>query len=75
LGLSKKSGAIQLREQELRADGQYRDIPVEQQARAPGHRRGDSDGLASLVATPTEEGPRGGNVFREELRRQEQERY
>jgi hypothetical protein len=75
LGLSKKSGAIRLREQELTADGQYRDVPVQQEARVPGHMRGDSDGLASLVATPTEEGPRGGNVFRNEIRRQEQERY
>lgn len=75
LGLSKKSGAIRLREQELTADGQYRDVPVQQEARVPGHMRGDSDGLASLVATPTEEGPRGGNVFRDEIRRQEQERY
>jgi hypothetical protein len=75
LGLSKKSGAIQLREQELRADGQYRDLPIEQEAKAPGHIRGDSDGLASLVATPTEEAPRGGNVFRDEMRRQEHERY
>lgn len=74
LGLGKKNGAIQLREQELRADGQYRDVPVEQEARAPGRVRSDSDGLASLVATPTEERPRGGNVFREEMRRQEQER-
>jgi hypothetical protein len=75
LGLSKKTGAIRLREQELTADGQYRDVPVEQEARVPGHIRRDSDGLASLVATPTEEGPRGGNLFRDELRRQEQERY
>jgi hypothetical protein len=75
LGLSKKSGAIRLREQELTADGQYRDVPVQQEARVAGHIRGDSDGLASLVATPTEEGPRGGNIFRDEIRRQEQERY
>jgi len=75
LGLSKKNGAIRLREQELTADGQYRDVPVHQEARVPGHTRGDSDGLASLVATPTEEGPRGGNIFRDEIRRQERERY
>jgi hypothetical protein len=72
LGLSKKTGAIKLREQELTADGQYRDVPTQQEARAPGHVRGESDGLASLVATPTEE---GGNFFRDEMRRQEQERY
>jgi hypothetical protein len=75
LGLSKKTGAIKLREQELTADGQYRDVPTQQEARAPGHVRGESDGLASLVATPTEEGPRSGNFFRDEMRRQEQERY
>jgi hypothetical protein len=75
LGLSKKTGAIRLREQELTADGQYRDVPTQQEARVPGHVRGDSDGLASLVATPIEEGPRSGNFFRDEMRRQEQERY
>ncbi len=75
LGLGKKKGAIQLRTQELTAEGQYRDAPVEHEIRAPAHRRGDSDGLASLVGTPTEERPRGGNVFRDEMRRQERDRF
>jgi Ykl077w/Psg1 (Pma1 Stabilization in Golgi) len=75
LGLGRKSGAIQLREQELTAEGQYRDTPVEQHARVPEHRRNDSDGLGSLVGTPTEEGPSGGNIFRDEMRRQERERH
>jgi hypothetical protein len=75
LGLGKKNAAIQLRTQELTSEGQYRDVPVEQEARIPPHRRTDSDGLASLVGTPTEERSRGGNVFRDEMRRQEQSRF
>jgi hypothetical protein len=80
----KKGGDIMLREQELVADGQYRDspaqqdMPVRQEARIPGrvigHRREESD-LGSLVGTPTEERPRGGNAFRDEMRRQELERH
>jgi hypothetical protein len=83
LGLGKK-GAIALREQELTADGAYRDAPAREdigdgwETQTPGHRRTGSEGLASLVGTPTDErfGNRtGGNVFRDEIRRQDGERF
>jgi Ykl077w/Psg1 (Pma1 Stabilization in Golgi) len=69
LGLGKKkAGAIQLREQELTAGGQYRDAPVEREDtnRTTGHARADSDALGSLAGTPTEERT---NYFRDEMRR------
>jgi hypothetical protein len=75
LGLGKKkAGAIQLREQELTARGQYRDVPVEREdgSRTTGHASADSDALGSLAGTPTEERT---NYFRDEMRRQEQHRY
>jgi hypothetical protein len=74
LRLKKKDGAIQLREQELTAGGQYRDAPQEHEitGSARGHARADSDALGSLAGTPTEERP---NYFRDEMRRQEQNRY
>jgi hypothetical protein len=66
LGLrKKKEGAIELREQELTADGQYRDVP---DSRGRGHARVDSD-LGSLAGSET--GDRT-NYFRDEMRRQEQ---
>jgi hypothetical protein len=73
LGLGKKnSGAIRLREQELTAGGQYRDTLAEREERSrAGHTRTDSDTLGSLAGTPTEERP---NYFRDEMRRQEQNR-
>jgi hypothetical protein len=74
LGLrKKKDGAIQLREQELTAGGQYRDVPLpDERNPTHGHARADSDALGSLAGTPTEE--RAG-YFRDEMRRQEQNRY
>jgi hypothetical protein len=81
LGLSRKdkAGAIALRDHDPAAadDGEagvYRDVPVNYEIGLPQHRRTDSDTLGSLVGTPTVDRPRGGNVFREELRRQERER-
>ena len=73
LGLrKKKDGAIQLRDQELTAGGQYRDAPLpEESGRPSGHARADSD-LGSLAGTPTEERT---NYFRDELQRQERNRY
>jgi Ykl077w/Psg1 (Pma1 Stabilization in Golgi) len=74
LGLrKKKDGAIQLRDQELTAGGQYRDVPPpEEGERQIGHVRADSDGLGSLAGTPTEERT---NYFRDEMQRQERNRY
>lgn len=76
LGLGKsRAGAIKLRNQELTSEGEYHDAPaltdrdVEQNLSA--HRRRDSDGLGSLVGTPTDE---RANYFRDEMRRQEAER-
>jgi hypothetical protein len=80
LGLSrkKKAGAIALRDDlAAAADSEtdvYRDVPVHREISLSQHRRTDSDTLGSLVGTPTDERPRGGNLFREELRRQERER-
>ncbi len=73
LGLrKKKDGAIQLRDQELTAGGQYRDAPLpEESGRPSGHARVDSD-LGSLAGTPPEERT---NYFRDELQRQERNRY
>ncbi|TVY54311.1 hypothetical protein LCER1_G003225 [Lachnellula cervina] len=69
MGLSKKKGgAIKLREQELTADGQYRDTPTERERSRAGHTRTDSDTLGSLAGSPTEERP---NLFRDEMSRQE----
>jgi hypothetical protein len=70
LGLGKKAGAIRLREQELTAEGQYRDAPLQHddRSRGIGHARADSDALGSLAGTPTEERT---NYFRDEMRRQE----
>jgi len=70
LGLrrSKKDAGIQLRDQELMADGQYRDVP-EQRGTERGHARADSDALGSLAGSPIEERT---NYFRDELRRQGQ---
>ena len=65
----RKAGAIQLREQELTAGGQYRDVPAE---RDRGHERADSDALGSLAGTPTEERP---DYFQNEVRRQDQNRF
>jgi len=74
LGLRKnKAGAIQLRDQELTAGGQYRDAPqLEDRSTPIGHVRADSDALGSLAGTPTEART---NYFRDEMRRQEQNRY
>ena len=74
LGLrNKKAGGIQLREQELAANGQYQDVLGDRNAAAgsAGRARADSDGLGSLAGSPTEERT---NYFRDELRRQEQSR-
>jgi len=74
LGLrTKKDGAIQLREQELTAGGQYRDAPVpDEREQRSGRARADSESLGSLAGTPTKERP---NYFREEMQRQERNRY
>ncbi|KAE9368456.1 hypothetical protein N431DRAFT_347489 [Stipitochalara longipes BDJ] len=74
LGLrKKKDGAIQLRDQELTAGGQYRDAPLPQERERPfGHARADSDALGSLAGTPTEERT---NYFGDEMQRQERSRY
>lgn len=74
MGLSKKKGAIRLREQELTADGQYRDAPVAREMRAPEHRRTDSEALGSLVGTPPEDKHPRTNYFQEEMKRQENAR-
>jgi hypothetical protein len=77
MGLGKKSGAIKLIEQELTSEGEYRDAPIEQQARVPAHyqdhRRNDSDNLGDLLSTPTQDRHQG-NVFRDEMKRQDQNR-
>lgn len=72
--LGKKGVGIPLREQELTADGRYRDVPVAEEQRG-----GDSDiraraesDLGSLAGSPVEERR---NYFRDEIRRQEQQRY
>ncbi|CZS95294.1 hypothetical protein WAI453_011274 [Rhynchosporium graminicola] len=70
LGLGKQDEVgIQLRERELMADGQYRDIPAKI-TMSPGRERErrDSDGLGSLAGSPT--GMGGQNYFRDELKRQ-----
>lgn len=75
LGLrkNKNDGGIRLREQELTADGQYRDVPEDRDTtRAVGRARADSDALGSLAGSPTEE---RANYFRDEIRRQEQSRF
>jgi hypothetical protein len=70
-----KEGAIQLREQELTAHGQYKDVSSPPPAKSRdirdgGHARGDSEALGSLAGSPPER-----NVFREEMRRQEQSKF
>jgi len=72
---------IQLMEQEIEAEGgqAYHDLPD------PANRpRRDSDALGSLAGTPTEDRrmdldsgrtPATGNAFRDELRRQAEERF
>lgn len=74
IGFRKKDkAAIKLREQELTADGQYRDVPQDRDSpKAAGRPRADSDALGSLAGSPTEERP---NYFRDEMRRQEQSRF
>ncbi|KAI0102699.1 hypothetical protein GGR51DRAFT_526690 [Nemania sp. FL0031] len=82
---AKASERIQLMERELRAEGGdvYRDLPDPAAARP----RRDSDALGSLAGTPTEDrhmelgrpdardrSPATGNAFRDELKRQENER-
>jgi hypothetical protein len=68
-----KAAAIQLREQELTADGQYRDIPENRDTtRGTERPRADSDSLGSLADSPTEERP---NYFRNKMKRQELSRY
>lgn len=63
-----------------RGDYQYDRDAEELNTRGPGHVRRDSEGLGSLAGTPTserfprEQGRQGGNVFREELERQQRER-
>jgi hypothetical protein len=64
LGLSKKSGAIKLRDQELRTGPQYTDHPERGVPRA----RADSVELGSLAGTPTEERR---SRFSEEIDRQQ----
>lgn len=76
LGLGKsRAGAIRLREQELTSEGEYHDAPAlsntDVERNLSAHRRRDSDGLGSLVGTPTEE---RANYFRDEMRRQDAER-
>lgn len=70
LGLGKKKGeAIHLQEQELGPDSRYQDFPDEEGHRS---RRRDRDSdLGSLVESPTEHRR---NYFRDEMRRQEQQR-
>ncbi|KAF9876714.1 hypothetical protein CkaCkLH20_05560 [Colletotrichum karsti] len=81
-----KDRGIALRTREISPDGyEYRDHPVEhnqhqQQQYGVGRPRRDSDALGSLAGSPTEDrfpdnGVHGGNAFREEMRRQERERY
>ncbi|KAG4422392.1 hypothetical protein IFR04_004416 [Cadophora malorum] len=64
-----KNGDIQLRDRELRSDGQYHDAPAKV-AMSPGREIDrDSGKLGSLAGSPTGNG--GHNHFRDELRRQE----
>jgi len=73
LGKKKKSGAIQLQERDLTTGRQYRDAPEPEDGGRPiGRARADSDALGSLASTPTEERT---NYFRDEMRRQEQNRH
>lgn len=76
LGLGKKKeGGIQLREQELTADGQYRDARLDSPPPArgvDGHARADSDALGNFPGSPTEDRT---NVFRDEMRRQQQSKF
>ncbi|KAK6215034.1 hypothetical protein QIS74_08053 [Colletotrichum tabaci] len=82
---SRKDRGIQLRQQrEMSPDGGYvyRDEPLDSQhqQQPAGRPRRDSDALGSLAGSPTsthfpDHGAQGGNAFREELRRQERERY
>lgn len=68
-----KSGDIQLRDRELRSDGQYHDSPAKA-AMSPGRETDrDSDGLGSLAGSPESSPAANGrqNHFRDELRRQE----
>jgi hypothetical protein len=77
LGLRRKTkaGPIALADHEPSTDhAAYHDLPIKREITVPHHVRNDSDNLGSLVGTPTEERHRGTNVFREELKRQEQER-
>lgn len=63
-----------------RKDYQYDRDAEELNMGRPGHARRDSEGLGSLAGTPTserfprEQGRQGGNVFREEVERQQRER-
>ncbi|KAK2023789.1 hypothetical protein LX32DRAFT_644241 [Colletotrichum zoysiae] len=82
----RKDRGIQLREREMDLGGDgyvYRDEPLPGQ-RPAGRPRRDSDSLGSLADSPTsthfqDQDVRGagggGNAFREELRRQERERF
>lgn len=76
LGLRRKQKdlSIRLREQELTADGQYRDVPDDRDTNmsAARHARADSDALGSLAGSPTEDRP---NHFRDEINRQELSRF
>ncbi|TVY80919.1 hypothetical protein LSUE1_G005962 [Lachnellula suecica] len=72
LGKKKKEEGIRLREQELTADGQYRDVPADRERSSAGHTRSDSDTLGSLAESPSEERT---NYFRDERRQQDQSRY
>ncbi|KAL0935035.1 uncharacterized protein CTRU02_209626 [Colletotrichum truncatum] len=79
-----KDRGIALRTREISPDGyQYHDNPVDQHHDV-GRPRRDSDALGSLAGSPTEDrfhdrfqdtGVQGGNAFRDEMRRQERERY
>lgn len=64
----KKPADIQLRVQELTADGQYKDVTPKAEPVFRGHARADSDALGSLAGSPTREGT---NYFRDEMKRQE----
>ncbi|KZL73231.1 hypothetical protein CT0861_10885 [Colletotrichum tofieldiae] len=77
----RKDRGIQLRQREMSPGGGYvyRDEPLDSQQPASRPRR-DSDALGSLAGSPTsthfqDQSVQGGNAFREELRRQERERY
>ncbi|KAI0595579.1 hypothetical protein F4775DRAFT_568883 [Biscogniauxia sp. FL1348] len=80
---------IQLMQREMETDGvePYRDAPAQAPTQAPDRPRRDSDALGSLAGTPTEDrrmdfnhpgrqpGGGNGNYFRDELRRQNDERF